>query len=145
MNRRYAHTKWLVATVITLAAAASLLAQGDSQSARFLAESHAAMTKMMTRMDAKPTGDVDADFAAMMIAHHVGAIEMAQAQLRAGRNEPLRRLAQEIIVTQQQEIEVMRAALAHGSHSGPSAPDAARESDQAAAPTRPPALLKRLR
>jgi len=118
-----------------------LLAQGDSQSARFLAESHAAMT----RMDAKPTGDVDADFAAMMIAHHVGAIEMAQAQLRAGRNEPLRRLAQEIIVTQQQEIEVMRAALAHGSHSGPSAPDAARESDQAAAPTRPPALLKRLR
>ena len=130
MNRMYADMKWLVATVITVAAAAaSLLAQGDSQSARFLAETHAAMTKMMTVMHAKPTGDVDADFAAMMIAHHVGAIEMAQAQLRAGRNEPLRRLAQEIIVTQQQEIEVMRFALADRSHPGPSARDAARESD----------------
>jgi uncharacterized protein (DUF305 family) len=80
MNRIYTDMKWSVATVITVAAAtASLLAQGDSQSARFLAESHAAMTKMMMVMHAKPTGDVDADFAAMMIAHHAGAIEMAQA------------------------------------------------------------------
>jgi len=128
MNRMCADARWLVATVITVTAAvASLLAEGDSQSARFLAESHAAMTKMMTAIDAKPTGDVDADFAAMMIAHHVGAIEMAQAELRAGRNEQLRRLAQEIIVTQQQEIEVMRLALAQKSHSGPAAHDAARE------------------
>jgi hypothetical protein len=36
---------------------------------------------------------------------------MAQAMLRYGHNEQLRRLAQEIIVTQQQEIVVMRTAL----------------------------------
>jgi Domain of unknown function (DUF305) len=133
MNRMRADTKWLAATVITVtAAAASLLAQGDSESARFLAESHAAMTKMMTVMDAKPTGDVDADFAAMMIAHHVGAIEMAQAQLRAGRNEQLRRLAEEIIVTQQQEIEVMRLALTQRPHSAAAAHDPASESGQGA-------------
>jgi hypothetical protein len=48
---------------------------------------------------------------AMMVPHHQGAIEMAQAELRYGRNEPLRRMAQEIIVTQLQEITAMRLAL----------------------------------
>jgi hypothetical protein len=46
-----------------------------------------------------------------MTPHHQGAIDMAQAELRYGRNEQLRRLAQEIIVTQQQEIAVMRLAI----------------------------------
>ena len=119
-----AHTKSFIATLITVAAA-SLSTAGDSQSARFLAESHAAMAKMMAAMDARPTGDVDADFAAMMIAHHIGAIEMAQAQLRAGRNEPLRRLAQEIIGTQQQEIEVMRLALTQRARPAAAAHDGA--------------------
>lgn len=89
------------------------MARSDGQIARFVAESRAAMRKMMAAMDAKSTGDVDVDFAAMMIAHHLGAIEMAQAQLTAGHNEQLRRLAQEIIVTQPQEIEVMRIASTH--------------------------------
>lgn len=77
----------------------------------FLAESHAAMTNMMKAMDVKPSGDADADFVAMMIPHHQGAIEMARAELRYGRNEQLRRMAQEIIVTQQQEITAMRLAV----------------------------------
>jgi uncharacterized protein (DUF305 family) len=74
------------------------------------------MTQAMDRMDAdmmaaKPTGNPDHDFAAMMIPHHQGAIDMAKAQLLYGRDPVLRRLAQEIIVAQQQEIEVMRRAL----------------------------------
>jgi len=77
----------------------------------FLAENNAAMTRMMTAMDIKPSGDVDADFVAMMVPHHQGAIDMALAQLRYGRSEQLRRIAQEIIVTQQQEIAAMRLAL----------------------------------
>jgi Domain of unknown function (DUF305) len=48
---------------------------------------------------------------AMMVPHHQGAIEMAQAELRYGRNEPLRRMAQGIIVTQLQEIKAMRLSL----------------------------------
>jgi uncharacterized protein (DUF305 family) len=36
---------------------------------------------------------------------------MAQAELRYGHNEQLRRIAQEIIVEQQQEIAAMRLAL----------------------------------
>lgn len=77
----------------------------------YLAENDAAMTKMMNDMAVKPTGDVDRDFVEMMIPHHQGAIEMAQALLRYGKNEQLRRIAQEIIVDQQQEIAAMRLAL----------------------------------
>jgi len=83
---------------------------GPDESA-FLAENEAAMNKMMAAMQIQPTGDVDKDFVAMMAPHHQGAIDMAQAVLRYGRNEQIRRLAQEIIVTQQQEIAVMRMAV----------------------------------
>jgi uncharacterized protein (DUF305 family) len=47
----------------------------------------------------------------MMVPHHQGAIDMAVAVLRFGRNERIRRLAQEIIITQQQEIAAMRLAV----------------------------------
>src|SRR6266436_8209215 len=77
----------------------------------YLSENDAAMNKMMADMVIKPTGDVDRDFVAMMVPHHQGAIDMAQAVLRYGHNEQLRRLAQEIVVTQQQEIAAMRLAL----------------------------------
>lgn len=87
--------------------------------APFIAENNAAMDKMMKGMDVKPTGDVDADFAAMMIPHHQGAIDMALSELRYGRNEQLRRIAQEIVVEQQQEINAMHLALGQ-----PLAPDA---------------------
>lgn len=79
--------------------------------APFVTENEAAMEKMMADMNVKPTGDVDRDFVAMMIPHHQGAIAMAHALLRYGHNEQLRRLAQEIIVTQQQEIATMRLAI----------------------------------
>ena len=77
----------------------------------FLTENVSAMSKMMVDMGIYPSGDVDRDFVAMMVAHHQGAIDMAQAELRYGHNEPLRRLTQEIIVTQLQEIGAMRLAL----------------------------------
>jgi uncharacterized protein (DUF305 family) len=57
------------------------------------------------------SGNPDADFALMMIPHHQGAIEMAKVELQFGTNPRLRRLAQEIIVTQQSEIEVMKGAI----------------------------------
>jgi len=79
--------------------------------APFLAENSTAMDTMMAGMNVKPTGDVDVDFAAMMIPHHQGAIDMALAELRYGKNEQLRRIAQEIIVDQQQEIAAMHLAL----------------------------------
>jgi hypothetical protein len=77
----------------------------------FLTENSAAMEKMMSGMDAKPTGDVDRDFTAMMIPHHQGAIDMAILELKYGHNEQLKRIAQEIIVDQQQEIAAMNLAI----------------------------------
>jgi YVTN family beta-propeller protein len=101
----------------------------------FLAENRAAMDRMMTGMDVKPSGDVDRDFAAMMIPHHQGAIDMARAELRHGKNELLRRIAQEIIVDQQQEIGAMRLALGDPPAAGaPQAPPAAPAPATAAAP-----------
>ena len=95
---------------VALCGIAACLAATPAE-APFLTENDAAMTKMMAAMAIKPSGDVDQDFVAMMAPHHQGAIDMAQAELRHGRNEPLKRLAQEIIVTQQQEIAAMRLAV----------------------------------
>jgi hypothetical protein len=77
----------------------------------FWKENEAAMIKMMNDMAIKPTGDIDRDFAAMMIPHHQGAIDMAISELRYGKNEQLRRIAQEIIVDQMQEIAAMKLAI----------------------------------
>lgn len=68
---------------------------------------HAAMARVQM------TGNPDTDFAAMMIPHHQGAVEMAKVELQYGTDPQLRRLAQEIIVTQQSEIELMQLALKH--------------------------------
>jgi uncharacterized protein (DUF305 family) len=70
------------------------------------------MTTMHSAMhDVSLVGRPDADFALMMIPHHQGAIEMAKVELQFGADPNLRRLAQEIIVTQQSEIDVMKLAL----------------------------------
>jgi uncharacterized protein (DUF305 family) len=85
-----------------------------SQEQAFLSENSAAMSKMMTDMTVKPSGDVDRDFVAMMVPHHQGAVDMAKAELKYGHNEQLRRLAQEIVANQQQEIKAMRSAVSDG-------------------------------
>jgi uncharacterized protein (DUF305 family) len=77
----------------------------------FLAENTAAMTKMMNDMTIKTTGNIDHDFVALMVPHHQGAIDMVQAELRYGRQAQLRRIAQEIIVDQVQQISLMRLAV----------------------------------
>ena len=84
---------------------------GDGNEHAFLKENDAAMSKMMTDMSVKPSGDVNRDFVEMMIPHHQGAIDMAKALLIHGDNEALRRIAQEIVITQQQEIVAMRLAI----------------------------------
>jgi len=82
-----------------------------SDESAFLAENEAAMNRMMSAMEAKPSGDIDRDFVAMMAPHHQGGIDMAVLELRYGKNEQLRRLAQEIIVSQTQEIAAMKLAI----------------------------------
>ncbi len=89
----------------------------------FLSENDAAMNKMMADMTIKPTGDIDSDFVAMMVPHHQGAIDMAKAELKYGHNEQLRRLAQQIVATQQREITVMQDAVSDGKSSAAQSPE----------------------
>ncbi len=58
-------------------------------------------------MDLSTADDVDQTFAEMMVAHHEGAIRMAQlANHRAGHDE-IKTLAGQIIAAQRREIDVM--------------------------------------
>ncbi len=122
LARRSFHRKMALFAIVAVAATNAIAA--DRAEGPFLAENTSAMSRMMIGMDVKPSGDVDVDFVATMAPHHQGAIDMAQAELRYGHNEQLRRLAQEIIVTQQQEIVAMRLAL------GLSLPQSAPSPDQ---------------
>jgi uncharacterized protein (DUF305 family) len=64
------------------------------------------------------SGEPDHDFVVMMIPHHQGAIDMAKALLLYGKDPQLRRLAQEIIIDQQSEIQLMQLWLKqHGANS----------------------------
>jgi DUF305 family protein family protein len=85
---------------------------GAGMATPFATMMETAMTVMDDGMKHAPmTGDPDHDFAAMMIPHHQGAIDMAKAELLYGKNPVLRRLAQEIVVTQNSEITVMQMEL----------------------------------
>ena len=86
-------------------------ARASEEGSDFYALMDKAMDRMMGAMHVHSTGDVDRDFTAMMIPHHQGAIDMAVAELRYGTNPQLKRIAQEIIVDQQQEIAAMQLAV----------------------------------
>ena len=85
-------------------------AQSSDEQA-FISLNNVAMSKMMEGMAIQPSGDIDRDFVALMTPHHQGAIDMAKAELRYGHNEQLRRIAQEIVVEQQQQITAMQTAI----------------------------------
>ena len=70
---------------------------------------HKAMMENMKSMHAmKMTGDVDKDFAAMMIGHHQQAIAMAKVEVAKGANPELKAMAQKMIDQQQKEIEELK-------------------------------------
>ncbi len=54
----------------------------------------------------------DMAFARGMLPHHIGAVDMANVQLKYGTDEEMRQLAQSIIDTQQAEIELMQNWIA---------------------------------
>jgi hypothetical protein len=104
---------WVAALLLVppFSLAVTATAKTENLESLFLRETERAMTRMDAGMMGSPTGEVDRDFVQMMVPHHQGAIDMAVAELRYGHDEQLKRIAQEIIVDQQQEIAAMHLAL----------------------------------
>ena len=98
----------ILAISFLLGGQASAQLAGDGF-ARAMHESMAGMHHAMESVQV--TGDADQDFAALMIPHHQGALEMAKTELLYGKDPVLRRLAQEILIDQQSEIQVMKLWL----------------------------------
>jgi YVTN family beta-propeller protein len=70
------------------------------------------MLKMDHDMLAAPvTGNPDHDFASAMIPHHQSALDMAKVELLYGKDPVMRRLAQEIVATQAEEIKLLHRRI----------------------------------
>ena len=127
---KFAH--WIAALGLTLAATPAF-AQAHDMSQHDLSahdmpmhdqqggaghEMMAGMEKMNHDMAAAPmTGDPDHDFVVMMIPHHQGAVDMAETELRYGKDAVIRHLAREIIAAQKREIAFMqRWKSTHAAH-----------------------------
>lgn len=86
------------------APAGSQGATGDSTAGFKSADEH-----MMKTMQASTyTGNADEDFVSHMIAHHQGAVDMAEVELKYGKDPQLKRLAKGIISSQKKEIAFMK-------------------------------------
>lgn len=107
----------ILASLLLLAAAPGALAQhqhhgGAPATSPATAEYQAAMQTMHKDMAIRYSGDPDRDFAAGMIPHHQGAIDMARVQLKYGKDPAMRAMAEAIIAAQEKEIAELRAFLA---------------------------------
>ncbi len=67
------------------------------------------MSAMMEKMNGmKMTGDFDIDFAAMMIEHHQGAIDMSEAESKSGSDAQMKAMAEMMIRIQKEEQNTLR-------------------------------------
>lgn len=69
----------------------------------------ASEAEMHEKMAAASGQTVDQAYVAKMIAHHEGAVAMAQVALRDSRDPEIRRMAQSVVDTQTREIAEMKA------------------------------------
>lgn len=76
----------------------------------------AANDRMHADMAIELSGNADVDFMRGMIPHHQGAVDMAKVVLEHGKDPQVRRLAEEVIRTQEAEIATMKKWLAARGH-----------------------------
>ena len=115
------------ASIVTLAAAASFSPLALAQAQKPHGSASAAMAggamdmkSMMKDTNDKMgsmamTGNADVDFAMMMKMHHQGAIDMAEMELKQGKEPQMKKMAKDIIAAQKKEIAQFDKFLAsHG-------------------------------
>jgi uncharacterized protein (DUF305 family) len=87
----------------------------DPAGAEALGLSESEMGMEHTAEDIRASVDVDQAFAEMMMAHHEGAITMAELALERAQHEEIKSLAEDIIEAQSRENEVLEehAGMAH--------------------------------
>jgi uncharacterized protein (DUF305 family) len=109
---------WIAGLVAAFSIAA--LAQMEPRAMSFMHAMKDSMERMDNGMKSAPmNGDIDHDFAIMMMPHHQGAIDMAKAELLYGKDSVMRRLAEEIVVDQQSEIQAMQLWLSKNPTANP--------------------------
>jgi uncharacterized protein (DUF305 family) len=111
MNKNLPSALLLCLSTVSLGALAT-----DSDSQQMQADYMTSMHSMNQQMhQGMMSEDADVAFAAGMLAHHQGAVDMARIQLRYGKDPALLKLAQEVIQAQEPEIKQMQDWLkAHG-------------------------------
>ena len=95
----------LLAAAVIAATPAIGLANHATNAKDAFKEANDAMRHDMT---SALTGDADKDFVMMMIPHHQGAIDMANIELKYGKDETLRTMAKAIVEAQEKEIKEMK-------------------------------------
>lgn len=104
----------LIAVPLLAAVSFAPLAAGESaEGAGSTQEFEKANQKMHDGVTMTFTGDADVDFVTGMIPHHQGAIDMAKVQLKYGKDPEIRKLAEDIVRAQEDEINLMNAWLAN--------------------------------
>lgn len=98
------------ALVVLALAPGPLLAQQDSHSAAGGAsgpamQMHDMMKGAKESMGMKPSGDIDKDFVTMMRHHHQTGVQMAEHEIRNGKDQKAKDLARKILEGQKQEIK----------------------------------------
>lgn len=85
-----------------------LAADVKQKASEKFAEEFRASLKGMDHSNYKKESSLDKEFLQLMIPHHQSAIEMAKAYLPYAQNAALKKTAQNIVSSQQQEIDTMK-------------------------------------
>jgi len=109
MSRQIRHSRWYRPILSTCAVA---IAAAVMATTPMWANAHdkpmPAGQMDHSKMDSiSMTGDTDYDFAANMRMHHKKAIDMAQAELKKGKNLQMLQMAKDIIAAQEKEVAVL--------------------------------------